>query len=398
MNDVTWKPLREIASVVRGVTFSKRDVETQPLEGFRPVLRAGNIQRELLLERDLVYVPNEKISKNQILRRGDIVMCTSSGSSDLVGKTAYSNRDWEGSFGAFCAGIRADTDVCQPRYLFHYLRSPKFRSWTGKSSGANIKNIRKSELDAFQVPLPSLSEQKRIAKILDKAEGIRRKREQAVSLTDDLLRSAFLEMFGDPSTNPKRWPITSIRELVKEAKYGTSKKADELDGAYPILRMGNITYSGKWDLGDLKYIDLDDHEIAKYTVKKDDILFNRTNSKDLVGKAAVFDREESYAFAGYLVRARVNERADPYYIVGYLNSAHGKATLRATCKSIIGMANINAQEFQNIEIAAPPISLQKEYRAFVDRLKRHFVAALAAESEAKKLFASLSQRAFTGAL
>jgi len=86
-----------------------------------------------------------------------------------------------------------------------------------------------------------------------------------------------------------------------------------------MLRMNNITYSGKIILRDLKYIDLDDKDIPRYTVRFGDILFNRTNSADLVGKTAVFDKAEPYAFAGYLVRLRVNETAAPEYISGFLN-------------------------------------------------------------------------------
>src|SRR5262249_12089968 len=155
------------------------------------------------LSDDLIYVPRTKVTARQLLRSGDIVICTSSGSADVVGKTAFAERDWHGSFGAFCAGIRANPKKCDPAYLFNYLRSPNFRSWTQRSSGANIKNIRKSELDLFEIPLPTLAEQRRITAILDKARGVSRKCETALATADELLKAVFLEMFGDPAENPR---------------------------------------------------------------------------------------------------------------------------------------------------------------------------------------------------
>ncbi|MGI4935121.1 restriction endonuclease subunit S, partial [Escherichia coli] len=96
----------------------------------------------------------------------------------------------------------------------------------------------------------------RIATILDKADGIHKKREQAIKLADDFLRAKFLEMFGTPANNIHRFPKGTIRDLVDSVNYGTSAKASIDSGEYPILRMGNITYQGRWDFTDLKYLDL----------------------------------------------------------------------------------------------------------------------------------------------
>jgi restriction endonuclease S subunit len=126
--------------------------------------------------------------------------------------------------------------------------------------------------------------------------------------------------------------------------------------------MGNILPSGEWALEELKFIDLPPNEIEKYTVRDGDIFFNRTNSPDLVGMTGVYRGNKVYAYAGYLVRLRVNSYAVPEYIGTFLNSPFGKKTLRGMCKAIIGMANINAQELRAIPIALPPISLQEQFR------------------------------------
>ncbi len=284
-------------------------------------------------------------------------------------------------------------------YLKFALNYPKVRSVYKRFAGGGLQiNLGKADLLSVEIPLPPLTEQKRIAAILDKTDAIRRKRQQAIRLADEFLRSVFLDMFGDPVTNPKGFPIGTIREIVGTANYGSSAKASEVDGDYPILRMGNITYEGAIDMKDLKYIDLTEKDKPKYLATKGDLLFNRTNSKELVGKTAVYDGDEPVAIAGYLIRVRPNEKGNSYYISGYLNSAHGKATLQNMCKSIVGMANINAQEMQDIPILLPPVELQKQYQEIVTSVKaklRKHEAALRGKSD---LFSSLSQKAFSGSL
>ncbi|GAB2922132.1 restriction endonuclease subunit S [Rheinheimera gaetbuli] len=282
-------------------------------------------------------------------------------------------------------------------YLFYYLKSQyqQIRNITGDKdrAGLNMPLIR-----AIEIPLPPLAEQKRIAAILDKADAIRRKRQQAIQLADDFLRAVFLEMFGDPVTNPKGFPVGTIRELVETANYGSSAKASEEIADYPMLRMGNITYEGALDMTDLKYINLSESDKPKYLVSKSDLLFNRTNSKELVGKTAVYDLDEPAAFAGYLIRVRTNAAGNTYYLSAYLNSTHGKATLQNMCKSIVGMANINAQEMQNIPIMLPPVGLQDKFRDIVVSAKEKVKVHEFALRELVTLFDSLSQKAFAGKL
>ena len=189
-----------------------------------------------------------------------------------------------------------------------------------------------------------------------------------------------------------------IGDLLAEAKYGTSGKANTEGHGLPILRMGNVTYDGRIDLSDLKHIELTDKEFPKHTTQPGDILFNRTNSKDLVGKTAVVTDDKPMAIAGYLVRGRANERGDTHYISGYLNSAHGKAVLRNMCKNIVGMANINAKEFQTIPIAIPPVELQRKYAARLDHLKPVEMRLEASGVTLSDLFSSLQHRAFQGDL
>ncbi|ENM3874394.1 restriction endonuclease subunit S [Vibrio cholerae] len=288
-----------------------------------------------------------------------------------------------------------------PKFLKYFLTSDGFHHQfmnTVAGVGGSLVRARPAFVEKIEIPLPPLDEQKRIAAILDKADAIRQKRKQAIALADEFLRSVFLEMFGDPVTNPKGFPVGTIRDLVSSANYGTSEKASETEGEYPVLRMGNITYQGSFDFSDLKYIDLTEKELPKYLVHKGDLLFNRTNSKELVGKTAVFEGEEPMAFAGYLIRVRTNENGNNYYLSGYLNSLHGKKVLASMCKSIVGMANINAQELQDIKILLPPIELQNQYEQLVKAVNCRVTNQEDSFYSLNRLFGALSQKAFSGQL
>ncbi len=275
----------------------------------------------------------------------------------------------------------------EARYLFHFFRQLRL---TEGGYARHFKYLRRSE-----VLVPPISEQRRIAEILDRAEALRAKRRAALAQVDGLTQAIFLEMFGDPVSNPKRWPIGRIRDLLESASYGTSEKAGPT-GDYPVLRMNNVTTAGEIDLSDLKFMSLPDAARERYTVRRGDVLFNRTNSADLVGKSALYRGTEAMAYAGYLVRLRVNRDNLGEYLAAFLNSAYAKAELRRMCKSIIGMANINASEIQAMPIAQPPLSLQRSFArraAAVDGLKSSHRASLA---QLDALFASLQHRAFRG--
>lgn len=283
-----------------------------------------------------------------------------------------------------------------PEYLARMIKAaePIILSWVRATTADNfsIDNLKR-----LTIPLPSIDEQRRIAAILDAAYALRQKRRQGLALIDQLVQSHFIELFGDPTTNPKKWALTTIGELLESASYGTSAKAGT-DGSMPVLRMNNLTYDGKIDIKDLKFLDLEGDEVDRYTVRSGDILFNRTNSPDLVGKTAVYRGEGPMAYAGYLVRLRTNRDALPDYISGFLNSRYGKAVLRGMCKSIIGMANINATEVQTIKIPKPPIEMQLEFAKRLKAIEKTRRAYEESESKLAALFGSLQQRAFSGEL
>lgn len=244
-----------------------------------------------------------------------------------------------------------------------------FYDVSGLVNGATRQKLTQADMRKMEIPVPPLEEQRRIAALLDKVSDLIAKRRTQLDKLDLLVKARFVEMFGDPISNPKGWETGKIRDVVSEARYGTSRPAVE-GGAYKYLRMGNITFDGHLDLSNLKYIDIPESEIKKCIVKRGDVLFNRTNSKELVGKTCVFDLDEPMVIAGYIIRVRVNDKVLPDYLSAVLNSQYGKKTLADMCKAIVGQANINAQELQNIAICIPPVELQRQFSQSVNQVNK----------------------------
>ena len=269
-----------------------------------------------------------------------------------------------------CTICRINEDIVNKEYLCYFFQSQSYYNQVKqKVAGTTRKRISRKNLEQIKVYLPLLDIQGKIVQKLNTVSELISYRKKQLEDFDLLVKSQFVEMFGDPIKNPKNWEIGVIRDVVSEVRYGTSRPAVE-GGKYKYLRMGNITYNGDLDLSELKNIDIPDSEIEKCMVQKGDVLFNRTNSKELVGKTCVFDSDEPMVIAGYIIRVRVNEKVVPLYLSAVLNSQYGKQTLYDMCKAIVGQANINAQELQNIKLCIPPIELQNQFATFVQQVDK----------------------------
>ncbi|MFZ4580383.1 MAG: type I DNA specificity S subunit, partial [Myxococcota bacterium] len=204
---------------------------------------------------------------------------------------------------------------------------------------------------------------------------------------------------GDAVLNPKGWPTQSLGEACLVRQYGTAEKANAEGRGLPVLRMNNLTNDGRLNLSDMKYVDLPAKEAAKLQLCPGDVLFNRTNSLELVGKTAVWRGTEYMTFAGYLVRLQLDPAvALPDYVVVALNMPSGKALLRSVAKPSINMANISASDLDRVKIAFPPVQMQAEFAEVVWKMDRLRAAHASAMREADTLFASLQERAFSGTL
>lgn len=258
------------------------------------------------------------------------------------------------------------SDAIYNEYLYFFLKS-KTDYLNSLGRGATFKEISKSIVESIEIPLPEVNQQKEIAEKFKKLEQLISLRKQQLAKLDELVKARFVEMFGTFPANPFRWDTGKIQDVVSDVRYGSSRPAVE-GGKYPYLRMNNITYSGELDLRDTKRIDIPDSELDKCTVRRGDVLFNRTNSKELVGKTCVYNRDELMVLAGFVIRVRVNERIRPEVLSAFLNMDFSKRMLIGMCKTAIGQANINAKELQNIDLYIPPIELQDQFVALKNKI------------------------------
>lgn len=260
--------------------------------------------------------------------------------------------------------VREDINL---NYLYYNLL---FYDFNKVISGSAQPQITRQGLEKVEISICPPTEQISIVSILKSIECLILARKKELKYLDELVKARFVEMFGDSILNPKGWNIVTIGDVIIDIRYGTSKPAVE-GGKYPYLRMNNITVDGQLDLKDLKYIDISYDEIEKCVVRKGDILFNRTNSIDLVGKTAVFDLPEEMVIAGYIIRVRLNEKKMlPCFLSQYMNLEAIKGKLRSMAKGAVNQANINAQELQSIKVYIPDIELQKQYVEFKKRVDK----------------------------
>ena len=275
-------------------------------------------------------------------------------------------------------------------YLYYCLKHYNFNNVI---SGSAQPQITRQGMEKIYVTIGSHNKQMDIVDKLKKVENVIGLRKRELKQLETLVKSRFAEMFGDPIMNPEGWKVVTIGDIVTEVRYGTSKPAVE-GGKYPYLRMNNLTADGHLDLNDLKYIDISDDEVEKCVVRKGDVLFNRTNSIDLVGKTAVFDLPDDMVIAGYIIRVRLNEKILPEVLSQYMNLEALKDILRSMAKGAVNQANINAQELQSIRVYVPDIELQKQFvemKDQVDKLKSKIQKSL---EKTQLLFDSLMQKYF----
>ena len=306
-----------------------------------------------------------------------------------IGKMAFAGRTMHHNEAIAALPIR-DPNVLDREYLFYALKA---RTHAKDANHAVLgKVLNKRKVEEIQIPLPPLEEQTRIVGILNRAAKIKRLRAQAAERLREFVPALFVKMFGDPVENPMGWAVRVLEEICISARYGTSKKASEHVGGIPILRMGNVTYDGYLDCDskNLKYAELKDSEIEKYALHSGDILFNRTNSKDLVGKTGIWDGRFEAVPASYFIRLRVDQAViHPTYLWAYMNSSAVKRRLFEMARGAIGQANINAKELKSMPLPVPPLALQLRYVEICEAMKSTTKVTQYASRTSSSLAASL---------
>ena len=393
-----WRHVRldSVARVVRGVTYAKGDVVQSPDADDVPILRAGNINGRLVIERDLVWLPRSAVNDDQLLKLDDIVMCMSSGSASVVGKSAQLKTQWVGSFGAFCAAIRTDYSRADSSFIGHVLATPAFRSFAGAALGNNIKNLNKSALEGYQIPLPPLDEQRRIVGLLDRAAEIRCRADAARAKARAIIPALFLDMFGDPATNTKGWPVQSLTELADIGSGLT--KGRKLNGTptepTPYLRAANVQ-ADRLDLSEIKMIDATDDDRARCRLLPGDLLMTEGGDLDKLGRCAMWRGEIDLCLhQNHIFRVRMGLSVIPDYARAFMQCEASRGYFLRVAKRTTGIASINKTQLGQLPVWVPPLPLQNafaEQASRLDSLARHLDAAAA---KAEAMAAGLSAEVF----
>ncbi len=291
------------------------------------------------------------------------------------------------------------------KYLWWLLRSCTFRDLLYRYVPGGIKTeLKAKRLLPIPVPLPSVEEQRRIVEKINelaaKIEEARFLRQKATEEAETVLSSEISYLFSKGKENG--WNAGFLRDYVIDDCYGTSEKASDDNSGTPIFRMGNIQ-SGRLDLRNLKYLHLNDKDRTKLLLEKGDILVNRTNSAELVGKCAVFDLEGEYGFASYLIRLRLDKnRAEPRLVASYINSPIGRAYMFSERKQMTGQANVNATKLKALPIVLPSLPEQCRIVAYLDGLQAKVEmlkqVGAQASSELAALLPSILDKSFKGEL
>ena len=378
MSDCKTVRLGDVATYINGYAFKPSDWGTEGL----PIIRIQNLTGN---DYETNFY-NGKIPEKYFVKNGDVLISWSAS----LGVYEWKKND--ALLNQHIFKVVFDKLEVDKKY-FMFTVSNLLNAMSKQTHGSTMRHITKPDFDNMPFPLPPIEKQKQIARKLDKCNELILKNNRILEKYDLLIKSRFIEMFGDPVQNPMGWEKTELGNMCKEVRYGTSKPATE-NGIYTYLRMNNITFEGELDLANTKTIDISDEELPKCSVQKGDILFNRTNSIELCGKTCLYKLDETMVIAGYIIRVRVNEKLNPQYVSTFFNTKSIKKLLREMAKGAVNQANINAQEMQSIQIPVPPIALQNEYDGFVQQIDKSKFAVQKSLEKAETLFKSLMQEYF----
>ncbi len=279
------------------------------------------------------------------------------------------------------------------RFIYFFLRylgdTSAFHTVGTTRSSLNIETLRR-----VTVPIPPLSEQRWIAEILDKADALRTKRRAALAQLDTLTQSIFLAMFGDPATNPKRWPVTRLESEITSVRYGTGSPPPYVEEGVPFIRATNIK-AGTVLPRDLKRISLDEAtRIDKCRVQAGNLIIVRSGVN--TGDCAIVPSEFDGACAAFDLIVEL-PRANAFFYNFLINSPHGKRYLEPLTRRA-AQAHLNAEQVKSIRFISPDLRAKERFADVVvaiNSVKAKYGVNLA---ELDTLFGSLQHRAFRGEL
>ncbi len=376
-NAWTWHPIGELFELGAGKTMNAA-ARNGPSK--TPFLRTSNV---LWDEIDLTTVDEMSMSDHELstksLRQGDLLVCE----GGEIGRAAIWNGEIEiMSFQNHLHRLRPIVSDIEPRFYVFFLQSAftQLGIFEGAGNKTTIPNLSRNRLSELQVPRPPLSEQQAVNAVLGQVRDAIRIQEQIIAVAQELKRAAMKMLFthgvrGEAQKEteiglmPEGWEVVPIGDLAHQLQYGLSVRGEK-SGRYPILRM-NCQQDGKVVMRDLQYVNIDEETAGVYRVHPGDILFNRTNSYELVGRTAIVETTTDAVFASYLVRVLVNgTRLDPRFLNHYLNWDDAQSRLKQLASRAVGQSNISAGKLRTFKIPVPNFNEQREIIATLDAIDR----------------------------
>ena len=353
---------------VRGVSYKPTDLHDSLDEESVTLLRANNIQDGHIIMEEVVYVAKNKVVEKQYLKKGDILICTSSGSKELVGKAAYIEENIPITFGAFCKVIRPKTEC--PKYIGYFFQSPYYRkSISGLSAGANINNIRNEHIEGLEIHLPPLNEQRRIAAVLDKVSDLIAKRRKQLDKLDELVKARFVEMFGNFIFDRDRWEICKVGSVADTIDPQPSHRTPpvSIDGI-PYIGIAECNYE-TWhiDFEKARKVGknvLREHQ-ERYTLDNGDFIIGKIGT---IGKPFPIPAKQTYTLSANTILIKpIKNKVMPQFLFAVFQSEFMDRIIDAEKKSTSQPA-FGIQKVRNIEMPLPPMKLQQGFSDFVEQL------------------------------
>jgi len=357
--------IKDYITQIRGVSYKPADVVDA--ENGTPIIRANNIQDDGMIYDDLVFVTQQRIKDNQLLKKGDIVICTSSGSKNLVGKaTTFNGYETDMSFGAFCKSVRISGSSVNPDFIRLFFKSKTYREQISASStGANINNIKAEHIDNLLINIPPVEIQNiAVGELSTLIKSISIKKQQ-LSTLNDLVKSRFIEMFGNPDANEKGWEKSKLENFINVVGGYAFKSKKYLSGGIPVLRIGNINAGYFKDTNLVFY--QEDSALEKYKIYPNDLVISLTGTagKDDYGNICLMDSSyDVYYLNQRNAKIEIKHNFNRFFLMHLF--AHPEIKQRLTGKNHgIRQGNILNKDILELDVYVPPIELQNEFADFV---------------------------------
>jgi type I restriction enzyme S subunit len=390
--------LDKIMKQVRGVSYNKSDASLTYKEGFVPVLRAGNIQNSRIIHDDFVYIPKEGVKNVQLLKKGDVLIAASSGSISIVGKAAMILQDMNAGFGAFCKVLRPNKEIVNEDYFKFYFETPHYKNSISQlAEGANINNLKTEHFDNLEIYLPPLPQQQKIANILDAADALRQNDKALIAKYDELTQALFLDMFGDPVSNPKGWAEKSLYELCNKITDGTHDTPLRLTEGIKFITGKHIRpFVIDYDNSDYVTEEVHNEIYRRCNPEYGDILYTNIGVNFATAAMNTVDYEFSMKNVALLKYKR--EFLNGRFLESILNNEFFKDRLKRAfgiggAQQFLSLSNI-----KSIMILNPPLELQNQFAKRVAVIEEQKATAQKSLEHSERLFNSLLQKAFKGEL